>query len=133
MPTVPAAQRAQLQQESTMTGNIIGTSFPTNASREKVNGFSPYSQWLQQLSTRACAHFSTGAILGQLLQESWLVCRAGEYIWNYTRHLFYSSRLRLILEPLSIIAAALKKIGHERYVESDRCLFLAKAVGHFLQ
>jgi hypothetical protein len=74
-----------------------------------------FSQWLQQLSLRACTHFATGAVLGQLLQESWLVCRAGEYIWNYTRHLFYSNRLRLILEPLSTIVNGLKKVGHERF------------------
>jgi hypothetical protein len=68
------------------------------------------------LSSRACAHFATGSVLGQLLNESWLICRAGEYIWNYTRHLFYSSRLRLILEPLSTIVNGLRKIGHERLV-----------------
>ncbi|CAF5088552.1 unnamed protein product, partial [Rotaria magnacalcarata] len=66
MPTVPAAQRAQVQQESD-------------------NDWKYYCQWLQQLSSRACAHFATGSVLGQLLNESWLICRAGEYIWNYTR------------------------------------------------
>lgn len=95
MPTVPAAQRAQAQLESD-------------------NDWKHYCQWLQQLSTRACNHFATSAGLGQLLNESWLICRAGEYLWNYTRHLFYSNRLRLILEPLSTIVNALKKISHER-------------------
>jgi hypothetical protein len=75
-----------------------------------------FSQWLQQLSMRAVSHFSTGAILGQLLNESWLICRAGEYLWNYTRHLFYSNRLRFILEPLSTIVNGLKKVGYERLV-----------------
>jgi hypothetical protein len=74
-----------------------------------------FSQWLQQLSLRACNHFATGAVLGQLLNESWLICRAGEYLWNYTRHLFYSNRLRLILDPLLTIVNGLKKIGHERF------------------
>ncbi|CAF0762870.1 unnamed protein product [Rotaria sordida] len=97
MPTVPSAQRAQVQQESD-------------------NDWKYYCQWLQQLSIRACTHFSTSAILGQLLDESWLVCRAGEYLWNYTRHLFYSNRLRLILDPLSIIVNGLKKVGYEREI-----------------
>ncbi|CAF3399137.1 unnamed protein product [Rotaria socialis] len=97
MPTVPVAQRVQVQQESD-------------------NDWKYYCQWLQQLSSRACAHFATGSVLGQLLNESWLICRAGEYIWNYTRHLFYSSRLRLILEPLSTIVNGLRKIGHEREI-----------------
>ncbi|CAF3398996.1 unnamed protein product [Rotaria sp. Silwood1] len=97
MPTVPSAQRIQLQQESD-------------------NDWKYYCQWLQQLSIRACTHFSTGASLGQLLNESWLVCRSGEYLWNYTRHLFYSNRLRLILDPLSTIVNGLKKVGFEREI-----------------
>ncbi|CAF4589383.1 unnamed protein product, partial [Rotaria sp. Silwood2] len=97
MPTVPAAQRVQQQQESD-------------------NDWKYYCQWLQQLSTRACTHFATGTILGQLLNESWLVCRSGEYLWNYTRHLFYSNRLRLILDPLSTIVNGLKKVGFEREI-----------------
>lgn len=36
-------------------------------------------------------------------------------MWNYSRHLFYSNRLRLILEPLSTIFSAMRKIGHERF------------------
>ena len=74
------------------------------------------SQWLQQLSHRACTHFATSATLGELLNEPWLACRAGEYLWNYTRHLFYSNRLRFIIEPLSAIVNALKQIGYERCV-----------------
>jgi hypothetical protein len=96
-----------------MIGNIIG-----NYKKRKKNDvfMINFSQWLQQLSIRACTHFATGAILGELLHESWLVCRAGEYLWNYTRHLFYSNRLRLILDPLSTIVNGLKKIGYERLV-----------------
>ena len=75
-----------------------------------------FSLWLQQLSIRACAHFAAGASLGQLLNESWLICRAGEYIWNYTRHLFYSNRLRFILEPLTTIVNGLRTVGFERLV-----------------
>ncbi len=85
-----------------------------NNKKENLIYIIDFSQWLQQLSIRACNHFATGAILGQLLNESWLICRAGEYLWNYTRHLFYSNRLRLILDPLSTIMNALKKVGHER-------------------
>ena len=81
----------------------------------RIESFLDSSHWLQQLSMRACNHFATGAVLGQLLNESWLICRAGEYLWNYTRHLFYSNRLRLILEPLSTIVNALRKVGHERF------------------
>jgi hypothetical protein len=47
------------------------------------------------------------------------VCRAGEYLWNYTRHLFYSNRLRLVLDPLSTTVNGLKKIGHERLVSFE--------------
>lgn len=95
-----------------MIGNITGKlqSYRTDL----IENFIDSSQWLQQLSLRACNHFATGAVLGQLLNESWLICRAGEYLWNYTRHLFYSNRLRLILDPLLTIVNALKKIGHER-------------------
>ncbi|CAF0931723.1 unnamed protein product, partial [Adineta ricciae] len=95
MPTVPAAQRVQAQQESD-------------------NDWKHYCLWLQQLSIRACAHFAAGASLGQLLNESWVICRAGEYIWNYTRHLFYSNRLRFILEPLTTIINGLRTVGFER-------------------
>jgi hypothetical protein len=105
-----------------MIGNIIGNyEFEVSNLIENMLDF---SEWLQQLSTRACNHFATGAVLGQLLNESWLICRAGEYLWNYTRHLFYSNRLRLILDPLSTIVNALKKIGHERldsiFIENDK-------------
>ncbi|CAF1356153.1 unnamed protein product [Adineta steineri] len=110
MPTIPAAQRAQAQQESD-------------------HDWKYYCQWLQLLSVRACAHFSSGASLGQLLNESWLICRAGEYLWNYTRHLFYSNRFRFVLDPLSTIVNGLRKVGYEREILLlvNLCVSLANA------
>ncbi|UJR28166.1 hypothetical protein I4U23_009420 [Adineta vaga] len=110
MPTVPVAQRVQAQQESD-------------------NDWKHYCLWLQHLSIRACTHFAAGASLGQLLDESWLICRAGEYLWNYTRHLFYSNRLRFVLEPLTTIVNGLRKVGFEREILLlvNLCVSLANA------
>ncbi|CAF1033824.1 unnamed protein product, partial [Didymodactylos carnosus] len=110
MPTVPSASKVQAQLESD-------------------NDWKHYCQWLNNLSTKACNHFSQGANIGVLLAESWLICCAGEYLWNYNRHLFYSDRHRIIIEQLVNVVNALRKVGHEREIllVVNLCVALATA------
>ena len=54
-------------------------------------------------SKQALAGFQRAADLGVALNESWIVCNAGKYVWNYTNHLLSDRKYSMLtpyLQPL---------------------------------
>lgn len=70
------------------------------------------SDWIKGLSDQAKDHFLRGLAIGVELDESWIVCSAAAYIWNYTNHILTQGRHREIVPQLTTVLQGLKKVGH---------------------
>ncbi|GFO25849.1 cilia- and flagella-associated protein 46-like [Plakobranchus ocellatus] len=71
-----------------------------------------YCEWIKDLSHQATENFLRGLALGVELNEPWIVCSAGAYIWNYNTHVLAQGRHREIVEALTTVLGGLKKVGH---------------------
>ncbi|RUS85833.1 hypothetical protein EGW08_006385 [Elysia chlorotica] len=71
-----------------------------------------YCEWIKDLSHQATESFLRGLALGVELNEPWIVCSAGAYIWNYNTHILAQSRHREIVDALTTVLGGLKRVGH---------------------
>ena len=71
-----------------------------------------FRQWIDSLSQDANFCFLRATALGLDLSESWIVCSAGAYIWNYYNHKLQKGRENEIVHPLQTLLDGLKKLGH---------------------
>ncbi|XP_033122422.1 cilia- and flagella-associated protein 46-like isoform X2 [Anneissia japonica] len=79
-----------------------------------------YSEWIASLSQSATQCFLRAAELGCALGESWIVCNAAAYLWNYNNHLLMDGRHRELIEPFNKLLKAMKQVGHAR----ETCLLV---------
>ncbi|GFS07539.1 cilia- and flagella-associated protein 46 [Elysia marginata] len=71
-----------------------------------------YCEWIKDLTQQATENFLRGLALGVELNEPWIVCSAGAYIWNYNTHVLAQGRHREIVDSLTTILSGLKRVGH---------------------
>ena len=74
-----------------------------------------FSNFIKYLSATATKGFLRAAELGVTLNESWIVCSAASYLWNYTNHVMTENRHRELIAPFNSLLQALKQVGHSRY------------------
>ena len=60
--------------------------------------------------------FLRATALGLDLAESWIVCSAGAYVWNYYNHKLQKGRENDIVHALQTVLDGLKRLGHSGYV-----------------
>jgi hypothetical protein len=64
------------------------------------------------LSETATESFLRSIELGVELSESWIICSAATYLWNYNNHIFAQNRHREIVDVLQTVLDGLRKVGH---------------------
>ena len=74
--------------------------------------FCVHSEWIKDLTQQATENFLRGLALGVELNEPWIVCSAGAYIWNYNTHVMAQGRHREIVDALTTVLGGLKRVGH---------------------
>ena len=70
--------------------------------------------------------FLRATALGLDLAESWIVCSAGAYVWNYYNHKLQKGRENDIVHALQTVLDGLKRLGHSGYT------FISYLSAHFL-
>ncbi|XP_064631435.1 cilia- and flagella-associated protein 46-like isoform X3 [Lineus longissimus] len=88
-----------------------------------------YCDWIKMLSDTATNSFLRSIDLGVELNESWVVCSATAYLWNYNNHILTQNRHREITDTLHAMLDGLKKVGHagETSLLTNICTALAYA------
>ncbi|XP_072177207.1 cilia- and flagella-associated protein 46-like [Diadema setosum] len=71
-----------------------------------------YCDFIKDLAESATGGFLRAAELGVTLGESWIVCSAAAYLWNYTNHMMTDNRHRELIAPFTSLLQALKQVGH---------------------
>ena len=74
-------------------------------------------------------HFLRGLEIGVQLNESWLVCQACTYAWNYIRHILEKANYKRVLGILGQLLDALRKTGHGTEPELLVAVCVALATG----
>lgn len=64
------------------------------------------------LSESAVSCFLRAVSLGQDLYESWIVCSAAAYVWNYYNHILQNNRNKEIVNTFQALLDGFKKVGH---------------------
>ncbi|PIK55742.1 putative tetratricopeptide repeat protein 40 isoform X6 [Apostichopus japonicus] len=86
-----------------------------------------YRDWITNLSESALKGFLRAAELGVQLKESWIVCSATAYIWNYCSHILEANRHREMIPYFTTLLNYLKVVGHAG--ESALLVNLCNALG----
>ncbi|XP_071827819.1 cilia- and flagella-associated protein 46-like isoform X3 [Apostichopus japonicus] len=86
-----------------------------------------YRDWITNLSESALKGFLRAAELGVQLKESWIVCSATAYIWNYCSHILEANRHREMIPYFTTLLNHLKVVGHAG--ESALLVNLCNALG----
>eukprot|EP00057_Strongylocentrotus_purpuratus_P019582 XP_011674056.1 PREDICTED: cilia- and flagella-associated protein 46-like [Strongylocentrotus purpuratus] len=71
-----------------------------------------YCDFIKYLTASSTKGFLRAAELGVTLNESWIVCSAASYFWNYTNHVMTENRHRELVTPFTSLLQALKQVGH---------------------
>lgn len=72
-----------------------------------------YSDWIDDVSTQAINQFQRAAIIGVELKEPWIVCNAGIYVWNYTKHLLSEGKYSSLTKVFRPLFTSLQSVGHD--------------------
>ncbi|XP_041476710.1 cilia- and flagella-associated protein 46-like isoform X5 [Lytechinus variegatus] len=71
-----------------------------------------YCEFINDLTASSTKGFLRAAELGVTLNESWIVCSAASYFWNYTNHVMTENRHRELVPSFTSLLQAMKQVGH---------------------
>ena len=82
---------------------------PTGTSIEDNELWKCYTDWAAIVTSDAHKSFLKAAELGCALGETWIVCNALTYIWNYNHHWVQENKLTEVVEVLRPLLETIKR------------------------